>query len=94
MTSGPGAGPADVAEALRQGVAPSAVLAEPQLTGAVPTDLAVPGQPFTLGQLQVAQALGDLRALRARGRPAIRVHLLDRAAGLAQLVATARGLSG
>lgn len=58
-----------------------------QLTGAVEQDLPVPGKPYTLGSLQLAQAFGDLRALRSRGRPAVRVHLRDRAAGLAELLA-------
>ena len=60
-----------------------------QITGSVQRDLPVPGQPFTLGRLQLAQALGDLRALRGRGRPAVRLHLRDRAAGLSQLLAAA-----
>ncbi|MBO0786235.1 MAG: glucose-6-phosphate isomerase, partial [Actinobacteria bacterium] len=60
-----------------------------QVTGAVREDVQVPGQPFTLGRLQLAQALGDLGALRGRGRPAVRLHLRDRAAGLSQLLAAA-----
>jgi glucose-6-phosphate isomerase len=60
-----------------------------QVTGAVREDVQVPGQPFTLGRLQLAQALGDLGALRGRGRPAVRLHLLDRSAGLSQLLAAA-----
>jgi glucose-6-phosphate isomerase len=60
-----------------------------QITGAVTQDLPVPGQPFTLGRLQLAQALGDLGALARRGRPVVRLHLRDRAAGLAQLLAAA-----
>jgi glucose-6-phosphate isomerase len=58
-----------------------------QITGVASGDVPVPGQPFTLGRLQLAQALGDLGALRQRGRPAVRLHLLDRRAGLAQLLA-------
>jgi glucose-6-phosphate isomerase len=58
-----------------------------QITGAVHVE--VPGQPFTLGRLQLAQALGDLGALRQRGRPIARLHLHDRASGLAQLLAAA-----
>src|SRR3954449_10267214 len=61
-----------------------------QLTGAVERDLDVPGKPYTLGRLQAAQALGDLRALLGRARPAVRLHLTDRAAGLAQLLDAAR----
>ncbi len=57
-----------------------------QITGAVTSDLEVPGRPYTFGRLQLAQALGDLGALTERGRPAVRVHLLDRADGVAQLL--------
>jgi glucose-6-phosphate isomerase len=60
-----------------------------QITGAVQRDVEVPGQPFTLGRLQLAQALGDLGALRERGRPIVRLHLHDRASGIAQLLAAA-----
>jgi glucose-6-phosphate isomerase len=60
-----------------------------QITGSVEQDVEVPGRPFTLGRLQLAQALGDLGALRRRGRPAVRVHLRDRASGIAQLLAAA-----
>ncbi|MBF8189579.1 glucose-6-phosphate isomerase [Nonomuraea sp. K274] len=61
-----------------------------QITGAVSDDVEVPGRPFTLGGLQFAQALGDLRALESRGRPAVRLHLTDRAAGVARLLAAAQ----
>ena len=61
-----------------------------QITGAVQRDIQVPGRDFTLGRLQLAQALGDLGALRQRGRPAVRMHLRDRAAGLSQLLDAAR----
>lgn len=61
-----------------------------QITGALEDDIEVPGRDFTLGGLQLAQALGDLGALRQRGRPAIRVHLRDRAAGVSQLLDAAR----
>ena len=56
-----------------------------QITGRVVDDVPVPGRPYTLGQLQLAQAFGDMRVLRARGRPAVRLHLRDRVDGLAQL---------
>src|SRR6185295_9159426 len=36
-------------------------------------DLPIPGQPYTFGTLIDAQALGDLRSLRARGRRVARV---------------------
>lgn len=56
-----------------------------QITGDVARDVAVPGRPYSLGELQLAQAYGDLRVVRSLGRPAFRVHLRDRAEGLAQL---------
>ena len=60
-----------------------------QITGAVARDLDVPGRPYTFGRLQTAQALGDLRALEQRGRPVVRLHLRDRAAGVRQLLEAA-----
>jgi glucose-6-phosphate isomerase len=64
-----------------------------QITGAVATDLAVPGQPYSFGTLQAAQAAGDRQALAQRGRPLLHLHLTDRAAGVARLVAAARSLA-
>ncbi|MCI4061646.1 glucose-6-phosphate isomerase [Micromonospora sp. R77] len=60
-----------------------------QLTGAVTADLPVPGRPYTFGELQAAQAAGDRQALADRGRPVLRLHLTDRAAGVAQLLVAA-----
>ena len=60
-----------------------------QVTGAVTEDLQVPGRPYTFGRLQLAQALGDLRALGKRARPVVRLHLLDRAEGVRALLAAA-----
>jgi glucose-6-phosphate isomerase len=57
-----------------------------QLTGAVGDDLPVPGQPYTFGVLQAAQAAGDAEAFAGRGRPFLRLHLTDRAAGLGQIL--------
>jgi glucose-6-phosphate isomerase len=57
-----------------------------QVTGAVADDVDVPGRPYTFGRLQLAQALGDLRAIGKRGRPVLRLHLRDRAAGVQQLL--------
>lgn len=57
-----------------------------QVTGAVTDDLPVPGRPYTFGDLQAAQAAGDRRALAGRGRPVLRLHLTERAAGVAQLL--------
>jgi transaldolase/glucose-6-phosphate isomerase len=52
-----------------------------QITEPLKKDLPIPGEPFSFGQLEAAQAEGDLLALRARGRPAIRIEdfgLLER----------------
>ncbi|MDV6013234.1 glucose-6-phosphate isomerase [Haloechinothrix sp. LS1_15] len=63
-----------------------------QITGQAERDLAVPGMPYTLGELQLAQAVGDGRVLTERGFPVLRLHLTDRAAGLAQLIRAIEGL--
>jgi glucose-6-phosphate isomerase len=60
-----------------------------QVTGAVRQDLPIPDRPYTFGVLQAAQAAGDRQALARRGRPLLRVHLRDRAEGVAQLLAAA-----
>ncbi|GAA2811106.1 glucose-6-phosphate isomerase [Crossiella cryophila] len=57
-----------------------------QLTGANEQDLEVPDRPYTLSVLQLAQALGDGSVLAGHDRPVLRLHLTDRAAGLAQVV--------
>ncbi|MFG2055963.1 glucose-6-phosphate isomerase [Micromonospora sp. NPDC048930] len=57
-----------------------------QVTGAVTDDLPVPGRPYTFGELQAAQAAGDRQALAGRERPVLRLHLTERAAGVAQLL--------
>jgi glucose-6-phosphate isomerase len=62
-----------------------------QITGSVETDLPVPGRPYTFGELQAAQAAGDRQALAGRGRPLLRLHLTDRTAGIAQLLAALGG---
>jgi glucose-6-phosphate isomerase len=52
-----------------------------QISEPLKGDLPIPGESFSFGQLEAAQAEGDLVALRARGRPAIRVDdfgLLER----------------
>ena len=38
-------------------------------------DVAIPGQPFSFGTLELAQALGDFASLDAAGRRALHVHL-------------------
>ncbi|GAB2754407.1 glucose-6-phosphate isomerase [Salinifilum aidingensis] len=57
-----------------------------QLTGSSEQDLEVTDRPYTLGGLQRAQALGDGQVLADRGRPVLRLHLTDRAAGLVELM--------
>jgi glucose-6-phosphate isomerase len=64
-----------------------------QITGAVASDLDVPGKPYTFGELQAAQAAGDRQALAGRGRPVLRLHLTDRADGIRELLAAATMLS-
>jgi len=48
-----------------------------QVVGEHPVDVEVPGEPFTFGQLEQAQADGDLAALRAAGKRAVRVPLAE-----------------
>jgi glucose-6-phosphate isomerase len=57
-----------------------------QITGEAPADVDVPDRPYTLAGLQRAQALGDGQVLAGHGRPVLRLHLTDRAAGLAELM--------
>ena len=64
-----------------------------QITGAVTDDLPVPGKLYGFGELQAAQAAGDRQALSERGRPVVRLHLTDRAAGVAQLLAALDSLT-
>ena len=57
-----------------------------QLLGHDPDDLAIPGRAYSFGVLKSAQARGDLSALRAHERRAVRVCLGDDVeAGLAAL---------
>jgi glucose-6-phosphate isomerase len=56
-----------------------------QVTAASAEDLAIPERPFTFGELIAAQAAGDAQVLSEHGRPVLRLHLTDRAAGVAQL---------
>jgi glucose-6-phosphate isomerase len=65
-----------------------------QITAASATDLAIPERPFTFGQLIAAQAAGDAQVLEDHGRPVLRLHLSDRAAGVAQLQDIVAALAG
>ena len=52
-----------------------------QITGAAERRPRVPGRPFTFGTLIAAQAAGDAQVLADHGRPVLRLHLTDPAAG-------------
>jgi len=49
------------------------------------TDIEVPGHSYSFGVVKSAQARGDLEVLVERGRRALRIHLKDVGAGLAEL---------
>lgn len=58
------------------------------ITADHPDDIAVPGQAYSFGVLNRAQALGDVMVLQRRGRRVVRVHIdgdIDR--GLTELAA-------
>jgi glucose-6-phosphate isomerase len=54
-----------------------------QVTGTPAEDLPVPGKAYTFGTLIAAQAAGDAQVLADHGRPVLRLHLTDQAAGIA-----------
>jgi transaldolase/glucose-6-phosphate isomerase len=57
-----------------------------QLTADHPSDLAIPGWPYSFGELIDAQAAGDFAAIESHDLPILRVHLgADPDAGLAAL---------
>jgi transaldolase/glucose-6-phosphate isomerase len=57
-----------------------------QITADDARDLPVPGQKYTFGIIEAAQARGDLEVLAERGRRALRIHLgVDVAEGLRKL---------
>ncbi len=47
------------------------------LTAEPENDLPIPGEKYTFGQLELAQALGDLEALQSRGRRVFHLRLKD-----------------
>ena len=58
-----------------------------QITAAPARDLPIPGERYSFGVVEAAQARGDLGVLAERGRRALRVHLgADVGAGLRRLV--------
>lgn len=63
-----------------------------QITAAPTHDLPVPGETFSFGIVERAQALGDLAVLEARGQRTLHVHMQgDISANLAILSAAATG---
>ena len=63
-----------------------------QITGATDANFAVPGRDFDFRTLLMAQAIGDFRALGARKYPLLRLNLLERSAGITQLLIAAKAL--
>jgi glucose-6-phosphate isomerase len=62
------------------------------ITGEDETATAVPEAPYSFSVLKRAQAIGDVQALQAHGRPVVRLHLRetrDRAAALQRILAAA-----
>ena len=61
-----------------------------------PSDVAIPGAPYSFATLKEAQAIGDLQTLRKLGLPAERVRLQgeDAAAALRGLTASIVNSSG
>ena len=62
-----------------------------QVTADAGRDVEVPNRPYTFASLIAAQAAGDAQVLADAGRPVLRVHLTDRADGLARLAAVLGG---
>jgi hypothetical protein len=52
-------------------------------------DLSIPGEPFSFGVLELAQALGDFQSLDRAGRRALFVHVPRRDPALLSSVAVA-----
>jgi transaldolase/glucose-6-phosphate isomerase len=46
-----------------------------QITNEETEDVEIPGEPFSFGVLQAAQAAGDMEALRSKDRRAVRLHI-------------------
>jgi transaldolase/glucose-6-phosphate isomerase len=66
------------------------------ITAEPAADLPIPGEPFSFGVLEMAQAIGDFQSLDRTGRRALHVHLRSRDVGLlsgvlASLAANASG---
>ncbi|MGH3461849.1 MAG: glucose-6-phosphate isomerase [Kribbellaceae bacterium] len=61
-----------------------------QVTSAESVEVEIPDRPFTFSTLIAAQAAGDAAVLADRGRPVLRLHLTDPAAGVRQLLEATR----
>lgn len=62
------------------------------LTSQEAPSVRIPGKEFTLGELRLAQAAGDAKALASNGKPVLHLHLEgDGTEALAALVATTTG---
>ena len=61
-----------------------------QITAENRNDYEISGKKFTFGTLIMAQAIGDKNALESRGIRTLRLHLMDRAVGIKQLLEIAR----
>jgi hypothetical protein len=62
------------------------------ITGEDATKTPIPEAPYSFSVLKRAQAIGDIQALQAHGRPVVRVHLATtrhRGAALQKILATA-----
>ncbi len=56
------------------------------ITGENRSDVAIPGKDYSFHTLLMAQGIGDYNALKAKNLHAIRLHLTDRAKGIAELL--------
>jgi transaldolase/glucose-6-phosphate isomerase len=65
-----------------------------QITADTAEDLSVPGQRYSFGTIELAQARGDFEVLASRGRRLLRVHLKDVTRGLRTLHAAVRDALG
>ena len=63
-----------------------------QITGDFEIDYEIAGKEFSFATLITAQALGDGRALAQRKYPLMRLHCVNRRAGIDQILAVARSL--
>ena len=63
-----------------------------QITAECEDDYQIPGKDFSFETLIMAQAIGDKNALESRGIRTLRLHLLNRSAGIKQLLEIAKKL--